>query len=85
MFNDLAAIDILRDRERGVPRYCEFRRHLRMSVPKSFAELTDNPDWQRELEEVYGDVEKVDLLTGVHAETKPPASPSPTPPFASSS
>jgi hypothetical protein len=72
IFNDLAAIDVLRDRERGVPRYCEFRRHLRMSVPRSFAELTDNPEWQRELEEVYGSVDRVDLLTGVHAETLPP-------------
>lgn len=72
IFNDLAAIDVLRDRERGVPRYCEFRRHLRMSVPRSFAELTDNVEWQRELEEVYGTVDRVDLLTGVHAETPPP-------------
>jgi hypothetical protein len=29
--------------ERGVTRYCEFRRHLGMRVPKSFAELTPNP------------------------------------------
>jgi hypothetical protein len=71
-FTDLAATDILRDRERGVPRYCAFRRILRMSVPKSFAELTDNEDWQRELEAIYGDVERVDLLTGTLAETKPP-------------
>ena len=72
IFNDLAAIDVLRDRERGVPRYCEFRRHMRMSVPASFAELTDKVDWQRELQEVYGHVEKVDLLVGMHAETPPP-------------
>jgi Animal haem peroxidase len=71
-FTDLAATDILRDRERGVPRYCSFRRMLRMSAPKSFAELTDNKDWQHELEAVYGDVERVDLLTGTLAETKPP-------------
>ena len=71
LFNDLASIDVLRDRERGVPRYCAFRRMLRMSVPKSFAELTDNPTWQGELEAIYGNVERVDLLTGVHAETKP--------------
>ncbi len=69
---DVAAIDVLRDRERGVPRYCAFRRALRMSVPKTFAELTDNPEWQRELEAVYGDVERVDLLTGTLAESKPP-------------
>ena len=29
-------------------------------------------DWQRELQEVYGHVEKVDLLVGMHAETPPP-------------
>ena len=45
---------------------------MRMSVPTSFAELTDNVDWQRELQEVYGHVEKVDLLVGMHAETPPP-------------
>jgi hypothetical protein len=55
-----------------VPRYCAFRRTLRMSVPKSFAELTENAQWQRELETIYGDVERVDLLTGTLAETKPP-------------
>ena len=72
IFTDLASTDILRDRERGVPRYCAFRRMLRMSVPKSFAELTDNPAWQKELEAIYGAVDKVDLLTGTLAETKPP-------------
>ncbi len=69
---DLAATDIVRDRERGVPRYCAFRRILRMTVPKTFPELTDNKQWQKELEEIYGDVESVDLLTGTLAETKPP-------------
>jgi hypothetical protein len=72
ILTDLAATDILRDRERGVPRYCAFRRVLRMSVPRTFAELTDNEEWQRELERIYGEVERVDLLTGTLAETKPP-------------
>ena len=72
IMTDLAATDIVRDRERGVPRYCAFRRLLRMSVPLSFEELTDNPQWQKELKEIYGDVERVDLLTGTLAETKPP-------------
>lgn len=70
VFIDLASIDILRDRERGVPRYCAFRRHLGMFVPKSFEELTDDPEWRRELKEVYGEVEKVDLLVGTLAESK---------------
>jgi hypothetical protein len=72
IMTDLAATDIVRDRERGVPRYCAFRRMLRMSVPKSFKELTENETWQKELEEIYRDVERVDLLTGTLAETKPP-------------
>ena len=72
IMTDLAATDLLRDRERGVPRYCAFRRMLRMSVPKTFEELTDNADWQKELKEIYQDVERVDLLTGTLAETRPP-------------
>src|SRR5262249_3373337 len=72
IFVDLASIDVLRDRERGVPRYCAFRRHLGMSVPKSFAELTSNPDWQRDLAAVYKSVDEVDLLVGMHCEEKPP-------------
>ncbi|KAM7196576.1 hem peroxidase [Rhypophila sp. PSN 637] len=67
---DLGTVDILRDRERGVPRYCEFRRMLRMSVPKTFDELTGgNNDLARELEEVYdGKLEMVDALVGSHSE-----------------
>ncbi len=72
IFLDVASIDVLRDRERGVPRYCAFRRHLGMSVPKTFAELTSNPDWQRELAAVYKSVDQVDLLVGMHSEAPPP-------------
>jgi hypothetical protein len=72
IFVDVASTDVLRDRERGVPRYCAFRRRLGMSVPKSFAELTSNPDWQRDLAAVYKSVEQVDLLVGMHCETLPP-------------
>ena len=43
---DLAAVDILRDRERGVPRYNQFRRLLHKDPVKSFDELTDNPAWR---------------------------------------
>src|SRR5262249_4183430 len=69
VFIDLAAVDILRDRERGVPRYCEFRRQIDAPVPKSFEELTSNEDWRRELKEVYATVDQVDLLVGTLAES----------------
>lgn len=66
---DLGAIDVLRDRERGVPRYNQFRRLLRMKPCSSFEELTDSPDTLSKLREVYkNDVESVDLLVGMLAE-----------------
>jgi hypothetical protein len=69
---DLAAVDILRDRERGVPRYNQFRRLLHKSPVKSFDELTDNAAWRKQLKEVYNnDLEKVDLMTGLYAEPLP--------------
>jgi hypothetical protein len=69
---DLGAVDVLRVRERGVPRYNEFRRLFRLKPAATFEELTDNAVWARELEDVYGDVERVDLIVGMYAEPKPP-------------
>ena len=69
---DVAAVDILRDRERGVPRYNGFRRALGMRPAADFHDLTANPVWAEELREVYGDVERVDLQAGMFAETPPP-------------
>ena len=51
---DLGAIDVLRDRERAVPRYNRFRQLLRLKPAGSFEELTDNAEWARELRAVYG-------------------------------
>ncbi|MEO6512965.1 MAG: peroxidase family protein [Nocardioides sp.] len=68
---DMGAVDIIRDRERGVPRYNEFRRQLHLAPAKTFADLTDNPVWAKELADMYGDVERVDLQIGMHAETPP--------------
>ncbi len=69
---DLGAVDIIRDRERGIPRYCQFRRLLHLKAPETFEELTDNPVWAAELKDIYkGDIERVDLQIGMHAETLP--------------
>ncbi|WP_425246174.1 peroxidase family protein [Streptomyces sp. NEAU-NA10] len=69
---DLAATDILRSRELGVPRYNEFRRLLRLKPAGSFTELTGNPAWAEEVERLYeGDIEKVDLMVGLYAEKLP--------------
>jgi Animal haem peroxidase len=70
---DLAAVDIVRDRERGVPRYNQFRRLFRKEPVRSFDELTDNPAWRQQIKQVYnGDIESVDLMTGLFAEPLPP-------------
>ena len=69
---DLGTIDILRDRERGVPRYNRFRRLLHKAPVKSFEELTDNPAWAAEMKRVYNnDLEMVDTMVGLMAEPLP--------------
>ncbi|MDP9233308.1 MAG: peroxidase [Actinomycetota bacterium] len=68
---DLAATDILRTRERGVPRYNQFRRLFHLKPVSTFEEITDNPLWAEQLRKIYRDVERVDLMIGMYAETKP--------------
>jgi hypothetical protein len=69
---DLAATDILRTRELGVPRYNEFRRLLRMNHAKDFEALTGDPVLASTLREVYnGNIERVDLIVGLFAEKRP--------------
>ena len=66
---DLGTVDILRDRERGVPRYNRFRRLLHKAPVRSFEELTDNPQWAEEIKRVYhNDLEMVDTMVGLMAE-----------------
>ncbi|XP_022784016.1 alpha-dioxygenase 2-like [Stylophora pistillata] len=66
---DLATVDILRDRERGIPRYNEFRRLTNLAPAETFEKLTRNKQHQVLLKELYdGDIEKVDLLIGCLAE-----------------
>jgi hypothetical protein len=69
---DLGAVDVLRSRELGVPRYNEFRRLLHLPAPRTFEELTDDPEWADQIRRVYdGDIERVDLLVGMYAEPRP--------------
>src|ERR671934_2463654 len=68
---DLAATDVMRTRERGVPRYNEFRRLFHLNPVESFEQMTDNPEWAEELKSIYGDVERVDHMVGCYAEPTP--------------
>jgi protein involved in ribonucleotide reduction len=70
--HDLATVEIIRDRERGVPRYNEFRKLVHRPPLKSFEELTDNKEWVEQLRRIYdNDINKLDLLVGLYAETPP--------------
>ncbi|MHB2018612.1 MAG: peroxidase family protein, partial [Candidatus Xenobia bacterium] len=70
---DLGAVDILRDRERGVPRYNEFRRQLGLKPIRSFEDLTDDAVAREKLRKLYNnDVEQIDLMVGTLAETHRP-------------
>ena len=71
-FLDMGTVDIVRARERGVPRYNEFRRQLGLTEIHSFDDLTDDPKVLTKLRSVYDDVEDLDLLIGTLAEERPP-------------
>jgi hypothetical protein len=71
-FMDLAATDIMRSRELGVPRYNQFRKLLHLPPAKSFEELTDNPALAEKIRRVYNnDIDHVDLIVGMFAEKRP--------------
>jgi hypothetical protein len=69
---DLSTTEIIRDRERGVPRYNEFRKLVHRPAVRTFEELSDNPEWVEQIRRVYdNDIDKVDLMVGLYAEPLP--------------
>ena len=69
---DLATIEILRDRERGIPRYNDFRRLTNLRPVESFEKLAPNRKHSNLLKEIYKDIKKLDLLIGCLAEQPRP-------------
>jgi hypothetical protein len=68
-FLDMGTVDIVRARERGVPRYNDFRRQLGLNPINSFDDITDCPNLRKKLKSVYkNNVEDLDLLIGTLAE-----------------
>ncbi len=66
---DLAAVDLIRDRERGVPRYNEFRRLVNLKPVNDFTDITPDTALAEKLRTVYNnDIEALDLLVGSLAE-----------------
>jgi hypothetical protein len=77
---DLASVDILRDRERGVPRYNRFLKFLHKKPIEKFDDLANplHPGLPQELRRIYGqtdgrdNVDRIDLMVGLFCETPPP-------------
>ena len=71
-FMDLAATDIMRTRELGVPRYNQFRKLLHLPPASSFEELAGDPALAEKIRRVYNnDIDRVDLIVGMFAEKRP--------------
>jgi len=68
---DIAATDILRSRELGVPRYNEFRRLLHLAPARDFEDLTDDSTLAERMRTLYGDIERLDVIIGMFAEKRP--------------
>jgi Animal haem peroxidase len=68
---DLAATDIVRVRERGVPRYTAFRELFHRTPVPSFEELTRDAAKAAELRRVYGRLDRLDLMVGLWSEPLP--------------
>lgn len=68
---DLAVVDLVRVRRRGVPRYNDFRAGLHERRIKRWEDLTQDPDDVRLLKAIYGDIDMVDTMVGLLAETPP--------------
>ncbi len=68
---DLAAVDVLRDRERGVPRYNEFRRLVHLNPIKKFEDFRLDQETTAKLKALYqNDIELIDLQIGALAEPR---------------
>ncbi|WP_353619978.1 peroxidase family protein [Mesorhizobium sp. BR1-1-16] len=68
---DLSVVDIVRDRRRGVPRFNDFREALHKPRIRSWEELSGDPETVRTLRRLYGSIDAVDTMVGLHAEPPP--------------
>ena len=64
---DLGALNIQRGRDHGLPSYNRFREYCGLTVASDFRDLhrdISKRDARRKLEQIYGDVDDIDLFVG---------------------
>ncbi len=69
---DLAALNIQRGRDHGLPDYNSAREQLGLERAETFAEISSDPEVQAKLEAAYGDVDSIDVWVGALAEDHVP-------------
>ncbi|MBT9315957.1 peroxidase family protein [Leptothoe spongobia] len=69
---DLAAVDIERGRDVGLPDYNQARVDMGLAPVTSFAEITSDTAVQAVLEQLYGTVDDIDVIVGGLAEDHEP-------------
>lgn len=71
---DLAALNIQRGRDHGLATYYDSRIMFGLKPPRDFEDITASPQVAAKLEELYGNVRRVDLWVGGLAEQHEPGS-----------
>lgn len=71
---DLAALNIQRGRDHGLPDYNQARAELGLPAVESFEEITSDAELAAKLEALYGDVDSIDIWVGALAEDHVPGS-----------
>src|SRR5947207_585213 len=66
---DIASLDIMRSRDRGMPLYNDAREALGLNRVTQFNEISSDPEVQKRLQLAYKDVNQVESLIGGLAET----------------
>ncbi len=69
---DLASLNIFRGRDRGIPSYNTIRTDMGLPKINNFITLTGDADEAAQLEEIYGDIDRVEAWVGMLAEDKMP-------------
>jgi len=66
--NDIASIDHLRVRDRGIPLYNKVREAYGLSRVEKFSDISSNTIVQTRLNELYSNVDSIEALVGALAE-----------------
>jgi hypothetical protein len=66
--NDIASMDHLRVRDRGIPLYNDVRDTYGLPRAKTFSDITSNTAIQTRLQELYSTVDNIEALAGALAE-----------------